>query len=271
MEVSKLMKKTLSELMKKGKRIDKRKLDEFRNINIKLNISKNAEGSALVELGKTKVVAGVKINLLEPFPDTPEEGVLIVNAEFLPLAYGEFEPGPPGVEAIEMARVIDRGIRESGFIDFKKLCLEKGKKVYGIFIDIYVLNHDGNLIDAGFLASIYALINAKLPKIEKIGDDYKIVYKEWTNRGLPLNELPFMCTVYKLGDSLFIDASLTEEKAIDAKISVSYTLKPKPQIHAIQKFGNGTFTLEELEKVLDLSKRSCEFIRENFLSKVKVK
>ena len=35
-----------------------------------------------------------------------------------------FDIGRPGIEAIELARVIDRGIRESGFIDFKKLCIK---------------------------------------------------------------------------------------------------------------------------------------------------
>jgi len=269
MEIAKVMKKTIVDLLKQGKRIDERKVDEFRKLDIKLDISKNAEGSAMVELGKTKVMAGVKIDLVEPFQDAPDAGVLIVNAEFMPLAYSEFEPGPPGVEAIELARIVDRGIRESEFIDFKKLCVEKGKKVYGIFIDIYVLNHDGNLIDASFLASIAALLNARLPKIEKVEDSYRVVYGEKTKQKLPLSNIPFMTTVFKINDSMFIDANLIEEKASETKVSIAYCFdKNKANIHAIQKLGSGTFSYEELEKIIKLSQKGAEFLMKNFLSKI---
>ena len=44
-----------------------------------------------------------------------------------------------------MARVVDRGIRESKAIDLEKLCVEAGKLVFVVFVDVYVLNHDGIL------------------------------------------------------------------------------------------------------------------------------
>jgi len=201
MEISKVMRGTLLDLIKKGKRLDERKLDEYREISVKQDISKNAEGSCEVKLGKTIVAVGVKIDIGEPFPDSPDSGILVVNAELLPMSYPGFEPGPPGINAIELARIVDRGIRESEFIDMKKLCLEKGKKVYSVFIDIYSLNYDGNLIDASFLASVLALRKCFLPKIEKEGDDYKIIYGEKTKQKLPLTDrVPLMSTVYKISD-----------------------------------------------------------------------
>src|SRR4030042_469517 len=95
------------ELIQKGKRIDGRKFDEFRNIEIKENVAKKAEGSASVKIGKTHVIVGVKLELGKPFADRPNEGVLIVNAEFSPLSSPDFEPGPPSEDAIEVARVVD--------------------------------------------------------------------------------------------------------------------------------------------------------------------
>jgi len=81
------------------------------------------------------------------------------------MASPRFESGPPNEESIEVARVIDRGIRESGAIDTKKLLIEENL-VWIVFIDVHVLDHDGNLIDAGGIASMAALLNTRLPKYE---------------------------------------------------------------------------------------------------------
>jgi exosome complex component RRP42 len=259
METSKIMRNTLLGLLSKNKRIDERKFDEYREIEIFPDISKNAEGSCKVKIGKTIVVAGVKIDLAEPFADSPDSGVLVVNAELLPLSYAGFEPGPPGIEAIELARIVDRGIRESEFIDLKKLCIEEGKKVYSIFIDIYTINYDGNLIDASFLASVIALKRAFLPKIEKVYDDYRVVYGEKTSQGLPLAKtLPFMCTVYKLDRNFFLDANMIEEKASDAMVSIAFK---DDTIHAIQKNGSDVLSIEELKKAVELAKKGVQQIK----------
>ena len=118
------------EMIEKGKRIDKRKIDQFRPIQIIPDYIKKAEGSALVRLGDTLVLAGVKMEIGKPFPDTPNEGILIVNSEFSPLASPEFESGPPGEDAVELARVVDRGIRESKAIEVDKLLIKEGEKVW---------------------------------------------------------------------------------------------------------------------------------------------
>lgn len=263
MEISKVMRNTIFNLLKKGKRLDERKLDEFRKIEIELDISKNAEGSCKVKLGKTIVVVGIKIDIGEPFSDSPDEGVLIVNAELLPLAYSGFEPGPPGIDAIELARIVDREIRESNFIKLKELCIEKGKKVYTVFIDIYPINYDGNLVDASFIGSIIALKRCYLPKIEKVDNDYKIVYGEKSDKKLPLaNIIPLMCTVYKIADHFFLDANLTEEKASDAKLSVGISYeKNEPYINAIQKLGEDVFSIQELQEIIELAEKGTKHIK----------
>ncbi|MFW9929929.1 MAG: hypothetical protein ACFFD1_11100, partial [Candidatus Thorarchaeota archaeon] len=104
-------------LLGKSQRLDKRDLLDYRNIKIQTNILKKAEGSAKVKLGKTLIYAGVKAELGTPFSDTPNEGVLIVNIELSPIASPYFESGPPTKESIELARVVDRTIRESKVID----------------------------------------------------------------------------------------------------------------------------------------------------------
>ena len=125
-------------LIEEGMRIDERKFEQFREIKIETNVIKKAEGSARVLLGNTHVLVGVKMSVNVPFPDTPDEGVLIVNAELVPVASPTFDPGPPDEDSIELARVVDRGIRESKCIDLEKLCIEKGKKAWNVNIDIHV-------------------------------------------------------------------------------------------------------------------------------------
>ncbi|PIZ53690.1 RNA-binding protein, partial [Candidatus Woesearchaeota archaeon CG_4_10_14_0_2_um_filter_33_10] len=118
--------------LEKGIRFDGRKLDEYRQIKVEKGFSENAEGSARVTIGDTIVFAGVKLSVGEPYPDTPNEGTMMINAELMPLSNPDFEPGPPAIQAIELARVVDRGIRESGTIDTKKLCIKKEEKVWSI-------------------------------------------------------------------------------------------------------------------------------------------
>ena len=137
--VTKVKIKQIEQLLEKGTRLDERGLLDTREIKIEQGVIEKAEGSARVFLGKTQVLVGVKVETGEPFPDTPNDGVMTVNAELVPLAHPSFEPGPPDENSIELARVVDRGIRESHAIDTEKLCIEAGKKVFVVFVDVYVL------------------------------------------------------------------------------------------------------------------------------------
>jgi len=141
-----LQKEKIMELLKEDKRLDGRSLTEYRKIEIEKGISKNAESSARVRIGNTEVYAGVKTEIVEPYPDSPDEGTFMTTVELHPMSSDYFDIGKPGVESVELARIIDRGIRESGFIDFKKLCIKPGEKVWQIFLDIITINDDGNLL-----------------------------------------------------------------------------------------------------------------------------
>jgi exosome complex RNA-binding protein Rrp42 (RNase PH superfamily) len=130
-------KETIAQLAKEGKRIDGRGLMDYRQpIQLETNISWTAEGSAKVQIGETVVMAGVKLAIEKPYNDTSDQGGIMINAELLPLSSPEYESGPPGIKAIELARVTDRGIREAKAIDMKKLCITPGEKAWFVIIDI---------------------------------------------------------------------------------------------------------------------------------------
>jgi exosome complex component RRP42 len=233
-------------MIDKEKRMDGRGLRDYREMKIEQGIIERAEGSARVLLGKTEVVVGVKIEMGEPFPDTPNEGVLTVNAELTPIASPIFEAGPPDEDSIELARIVDRGIRESKAIDTEKLVIEPGKKVFVVFVDVYVLNHDGNLIDTSALAAVAALLNTKMANYEVKEGEVKIKpgYEK-----LPINKRPITVTIAKIGNKLVVDPLLEEEQIMDARISMA--IDDDGHICAIQKGGSGYF---EPDQVLEAAK-----------------
>src|SRR3989344_3636745 len=123
---------TLKRMFLANKRFDSRTLLEYRDIKVELNVSNKAEGSARVFLGKTEVIVGVKLQLGTPYPDSMEKGNLMVSGDLLPLASPRFESGPPGFEAIELPRLVDRAIRESGMIQLDKLVVTPKEKVWTV-------------------------------------------------------------------------------------------------------------------------------------------
>jgi len=254
--IAKIKQKQIAQLIDNGKRLDGRKLTEYREINLEQGTIERAEGSARVHIGKTDVVVGTKIEMGEPFPDTPNEGVLTVNAELVPLASPGYEPGPPDENSIELARIVDRGIRESKMIDTEKLCIEPGKKVFVVFVDVYVLNHGGNLIDTSALAAVAALSNTKMANYEI--EDGEVRTKPGYTQ-LPIRQHPVTVTCAKIGDKLIVDPQLEEEQVMDARLSM--TIDDDGDICAIQKGGTGYFLPEQVLEVAKLAGEKAKEMR----------
>lgn len=254
--VTRVKQKQIAQLIANEKRADGRGLKEYREMKIEPGLIERAEGSARVLLGKTEVVVGVKVETGEPFPDTPNDGVLTVNAELTPIASPEFEAGPPDEDSIELARIVDRGIRESKAINTEKLVIEPGKKVFVVFIDLYVLNHDGNLIDAAALAAVSALINTKMANYEIKDGEVKIKpgYEQ-----LPIRKHPITVTTAKIGDKLVVDPIREEEQVMDARIS--FAIDDDGNICAIQKGGSGYFDPQQIIEAAKLAKDKAKELR----------
>lgn len=236
------------ELLAQGKRLDGRGLTDYRELKIEVGLIKKANGSAMVKLGNTQVIAGIKVEVDEPFSDMPDKGLFICNAEVLPTASAYAEPGPPDEDAIELARVVDRGIRESEMIALDKLVLISGKKVYAVFADVSVLNTDGNLFDATSYAVVSALLTTRIPKYE-VKDD-KLVKTEDTIP-LPINTIPVSVTMARIGDSIIVDPTSEEEMCMEARVTIS--TDDQGRICAIQKGNPGTFTLEQLNNAVSIA------------------
>lgn len=253
--VYKVTKKNVLEAVNKAERLDGRKPLDRRDVEVSFNVSKNAESSVSVKFGKSHVVAGVKMSIGEPYPDHEKEGTMSVGMDLLPLSSADFDYGPPNIGAIEIARVIDRGIRESRFIDYEGLCIKEGEKVWMINIDLATINDDGNLIDAGALAAVLAILTARMPVYDEETGTLKS--GEFTDKALPLRleNMPLTTTFFKIGDKIFVDPTREEEDSSDTRLTmeVSVPSGKSEMINAMQKGGEATFTIDEVFMMSDES------------------
>jgi len=254
-----VIKRQVMELAESGKRTDGRSLTEARPLQIETGVIDKAEGSATVLLGNTRVTTGVKFEIGTPFPDTPNDGVMSVSAEFVPFASPEFETGPPDENSVELARVVDRGLRESKLLDTSKLCIIPGKKVWIAWVDIYILDHCGNLIDAAALSALCALLTSKMP--EAVLDGENVIVTE-NKLPVPLRDVPVNVTLAKIGDKLFVDPSLEEEEVMDCRLSITFTQEKTEEdgtvvpgkVCATQKGFSGILTPEEVKRAFEIAK-----------------
>ncbi|MCL1810839.1 MAG: exosome complex protein Rrp42 [Methanomassiliicoccaceae archaeon] len=249
--VSEIKRDHIMKLLKDGRREDGRGVDDIRKISIDAGCVESADGSARVKLGRTEVIAGVKIMPGTPFPDTPNSGVLTMGAELIPMAHSTFESGPPGEDAIELARVVDRGIRESGMVDVKQLCIKEGEEVWMCFVDMYALDYDGNLFDAANIAAVSALRSAVIPAEQ---------YGRGENKPLPVTCTPVSVTSVKIGNDLILDPNFDEEMISSARLTV--TTDDEGNFRAMQKGGRGSITRDELSLCLDRAVEKGKAIRE---------
>jgi exosome complex component RRP42 len=248
--VPKLLRAHLSELAGKNARIDGRSQWEGRNLEIEHSVLPRAEGSARVRMGDTIVLAGVKFQIMQPYPDRPNQGGLMCSADVRPIAGRNWEAGPPSPEAIELGRVVDRGIRESGCIDVDSLCIIPGEKAWQVILDLFAVSDDGNLFDAFALAGIAALRNAIVPAERfEVGEDYQ----------LSVSKTPIMCSYHKVGGRFVYDACSREELGGDERIHI--TLGDDDNVHSLQKGLKGIFSPEEFAEIMTNAQERTKELR----------
>ncbi len=256
--IDELKKSQILELLEQGKRIDGRALDEPRELSIEINAVPHANGSAKVRLGDTEVLCGVKIQPDRPFPDMGDKGIFMCTAELLPLSHPTVETGPPRDDVIELARVTDRGIRESHMVDVSQLVIEKDKSVIGVFADIVVVDYDGNLFDACSYAATAALLTSTTPKWTMVDD--KVTLVDGEESPLPTTTIPVSITMGKIGNYIIVDPNGDEWDSMDARITI--TTNSDGNICALQKGGSDGFTQDEINQCGEISVRVGAKIRE---------
>ncbi|CAL1699968.1 unnamed protein product [Somion occarium] len=180
-----------------------------------------ADGSALVRLGDTTIVCGVKAEIAEPELDRPNEGFLVPNIDLPALCSPKFKPGPPTEEAQVLSDRLNDVLLASGIISRISLCIEPGKSVWVLYIDAICLNYDGNAFDAALLAMVAALRNTRLPKAAYNEETGRTTCSRRSLLPLQVNKLPISSS-FGVFDSTHVlaDPTTFEEPLLDTTFSV---------------------------------------------------
>lgn len=239
----------LLKAIEEKKRLDGRQTYDYRSIKITFG---SDYGCCFVDLGKTKVMAQVSCELVVPKESRPSEGIMFFNIELSPIASPGFEMGRQSELLVKLNRQLERCLRNSKCIDTESLCVVSGEKVWQIRVDVHVLNHDGNLMDAGSIAAITALCHFKRPDIGIHGEEVT-VYGPEERDPIPLSiyHMPICVSFsfFQQGTYLLVDPCEKEERVMDGLLMIA--MNKHREICSIQSSG-GIMLLKE--QVLRCSK-----------------
>ena len=205
-----------------GRRLDGRLPDEMRPVDIKVGVLSNADGSALVSYGKTKVLAAV-YGPREPtqrYSVLPDRASLFVRYHMAPFSTEERKSPAPTRREIELSKVLREALEPVVMTElFPRTTIE----VY-----VEVLQSDGGTRTASATAASAALADA----------------------GIPMRALVAGVAVGKVDGVLVLDLNEVEDNFGEADMPVVAA----PDIGLITLFQlNGVMTMDEMRKGLDMA------------------
>ncbi|MEN2999899.1 MAG: exosome complex exonuclease Rrp41 [Acidilobaceae archaeon] len=211
----------------RGLRHDGRRPDEMRPVSMKVGVLANASGSAMVEYGKTKVLAAV-YGPREPtqrFMVLPEKAILRVRYHMAPFSTSERKSPAPSRREVELSKVIREALEDV------VITSEYPRTVVDVFVE--VLQADGGTRAAGITAASLALADA----------------------GLPMKALVGSVAVGKIAGTLVLDVDEAEDSAGEADMPVAAA----PDLGLITLFQlNGVLTEEEVSRGLSMALKAIE-------------
>ncbi|KAG7290643.1 hypothetical protein NEMBOFW57_000646 [Staphylotrichum longicolle] len=229
-------KQFVTQALQENLRLDGREFDQYRPVELTFG---DQHGVADVTLGKTRVLAKASAEVTVPYADRPLDGVFTIATELSPMASPAFEVNRPTETEVLLSRLLEKTVRRSGALDTESLCLVAGQKCWSVRVDVHVLSHDGNLIDASCLAVVAALRHFRKPDTSMEGG-VLTVYTPAEREPVPLSWLhsPFCVTWSFFGeeaDIALLDATWMEEQVRVGSCTVS--LNKHGEICQIAKLG----------------------------------
>nr|XP_002717277.1 exosome complex component RRP45 [Oryctolagus cuniculus] len=217
------------------KRLDGRQTYDYRNIRISFGTD---YGCCIVELGKTRVLGQVSCELVAPKLNRATEGILFCNLELSQMAAPAFEPGRQSDLLVKLNRLLERCLRNSKCMDTESLCVVAGEKVWQIRVDLHLLNHDGNIIDAASIAAIVALCHFRRPDVSVQGDEVTLYTPEERDPvPLSIHHMPICVSFafFQQGMYLLVDPTEREERVMDGLLVIA--MNKHREICTIQSSG----------------------------------
>ncbi|KAH0972077.1 hypothetical protein GBA52_024233 [Prunus armeniaca] len=223
----------------KSTRPDGRSLAEARETSSALGAVASADGSALVKIGSTRMLAAIKMEVMTPSKESPDEGCIAIDFHMPPICSPTVRPGRPAEAAPVVSKQLSDTILRQvkclsccsfcGMINLKELSLISGKAAWMAYLDIYCLDADGALFDAALLSAVAAFSHLQIPVVS-MNDDGKVVVlsgdhggKEPVNKGkrkLTLSSIPFSLTCLLHKNYILADPTAEEESVMETLVTV---------------------------------------------------
>lgn len=214
---------------KKGLRLDGRKPDELRPIKLEVGVIPNADGSAYIEQGKNKILAGV-YGPREAHPKhlaLQDRTVLKCRYHMAPFSVQERKSPAPSRREVELSKVIRESLEPAIFMEYYP------RTMIDLFIE--VLQADGGTRCASITAASLALADS----------------------GIPMRDLVVACAAGKADDTIVLDLMDEEDKLGSADVPVALM----PNLNAVTLLQmDGKLTQEEFETTVNLAIEGCKQI-----------
>ncbi|GFU38230.1 exosome complex component RRP43 [Nephila pilipes] len=241
--------KYINAFLENNIRPDGRGLTDFRSVLINVGAIGTACGSALIKLGNTSVLCGIKAELTNPSLKEPNNGFFVPNVTLTSICSNRYVPGPPTEQAQVFSQIIMDLWKDSSFLNPTDLCIVPSKLAWCLFAEMTCLSCDGNVLDACVLALMAALKNTKLPEV-KVNADSNAIEVTDNLLDLKVNYFVFSATYAVLGENCIADPSSEEESL--AKSCVTVFLK---NLHESSVHSFGCMKEEEIFHCIDCSKK----------------
>jgi len=220
---------------KKMVRADGRKVNEIRATTIETGIIPNADGSAYIEMGNNKIIAGV-YGPREMHPkrlSKPHMGVLRVRYHMAPFSVSPRRSPAPSRRDTEIGMVMVDALSPALFLE------RYPRSVIDVYVEI--IQADGGTRCAAVNAAAVALVDA----------------------GIPMKDLVASCAAGKMKGEIVLDLGDTEDKEGEADVPLAYMPK-LDQVTLLQMDGILTAdeTVKAIEMAIEGSKQVYEIQRE---------
>ncbi|KAI9161260.1 hypothetical protein LWI28_015794 [Acer negundo] len=214
-------------------RPDARPLRKARDTTIALGAVASADGSALAKIGSTTMLAAIKMEVMTPSLESPDEGCIAIDFHMPPICSPIVRPGRPAEVAPVLSKQLSDTITSSGMINLKELSLVSGKAAWMAYLDIYCLDADGALFDAALLSAVASFSHLQIPVVS-LDYDGKIVImseeqKEENSETKPVNKekrkltlstIPFSLTCILHKSYILADPTAEEESIMETLVTV---------------------------------------------------
>ncbi|MCK4327582.1 MAG: exosome complex exonuclease Rrp41 [Candidatus Diapherotrites archaeon] len=218
-------------LIKNGKRLDGRKPDELRPITIKAGVLDNANGSAYLEWGGNKVIAGVygPRECLPRHRSSPYKAYLTYRYNMAPFSVDDRKRPGPDRRSTEISKISAEALER--VIEVEKF----PNTMINVFVE--VLQADAGTRCAALTAAAVAAADA----------------------GLPMRDLIVSCAAGKIDDTVVLDLGKKEDNFGQADVPIAI-LPHSEEIVLLQM--DGDLTKEEFKEAIDMSVKAAKQIYE---------